>query len=369
MKTICMSLSLIIASIVPSFAGEDINFKVVGQDILLNAKNCSILLDEIQGFSSQTSCTCSSESCEVQINNDIPLKMKYLLLQSKSKVDGPNCWNSVQYVKGFSPGVNYSDGQMTFWLNSPYCKEVKSLQFGDVIDISILDEVKKDVYNTTHSYIYLSKHLGFTKNGPSRDEPYQLSSHSSINRNYEVRGTDCINKNVQEGLLLGCSEITTYYRCKTPPVFSKTIDQINMNNELNSIATMVSSNVFNNDVRAETIQKKINELKKDAQRYFNLPSFNSLPLVLQTHVRLHFDIDQNDSTDYLNYITQIVFFNSHPSLRIPWKGSLLEQLIQNFRTSIDYKLYQEEEFYFYNKLFSNLNDFTAQQKYSEEIDI
>lgn len=84
-------------------------------------------------------------------------------------INGPNCWNSVLYQKGFVSHIRYSSPEeISFWLASPYCEKLEKNQTkkpGDVLTILSHE-------GHVHSMLRLDDVDVFSKNTSHRLDPY-----------------------------------------------------------------------------------------------------------------------------------------------------------------------------------------------------
>ena len=288
--------------------------------------------------------------------------IQFLLSKNSTVVFGPNCWNSVLYVKGFAPGIYYSDGELPFWLNSPVCKVIKKQKSGDIIDITNLSDSEKD-YNSLHSYIYLDEMNGFTKNGPNLEEPYQISAHSEINHYYKLTDSSCLNITREQGLKRKCELISTAYRCKNITSFIPKLAQSGVYKRLSVITQQITSRVFSTSNLVLIDIDGFKEIRDTAKKEINLPTFDSLPLRLQSVIRNYFGLNSGgryNTQEFRDYITEIVYLNAYPDQRIQLKGSRQGKLIKEFRLMIDYSRVSSKNFYLRAHLLNTTRNILSQ---------
>lgn len=291
-------------------------------------------------------------------------QMNFLLSKAYPAYDGPNCWNSVLFSKGISPGIYYSDGEIEFWLQSPLCEEVKKPQKGDVVDISRLSDSGQD-YSSTHSYIYQSVNTGFTKNGPSKDEPYQLTSLENINNYYELTDSKCMNKSRAEGLGLKCELVSTVYRCRNIDTLIPLLHEQIYYKTLVKITDRLNAKIFLSSVMLNIDEKQLQEIRNLATKSIHVPTFDSLPQSLKTKIRKHFEIpvgDEYDTDEFRNYITEIVYLNSYPLQRSATAGSPVGNLINSFRSQLPYTNLNQNEFYYWAHILNTARNIRTQLK-------
>lgn len=136
--------------------------------------------------------------------------MKTLVLKKNVETFGPNCWNSVLFLNGMSPGLGYSTVEMEFWLASPLCKVISpgNPQPGDIVNFS-----RKGL--TSHVFRFMSDKMIFNKDSPSEFDPYEILNFKEYlaKQKFEAR---CQNVRPEVAATMNCKVPGEYsiYRCE-----------------------------------------------------------------------------------------------------------------------------------------------------------
>lgn len=197
-----MLKSLIVMAILlqfhSAFAENLFNKKVQvikkGEDIYLTGNDCAILEKESSALEewsknlkedpkNSSKCECAKSICKKKVNAQLP-KIVNATQFEKPNSSGPNCWNASLVAAKIIPQLRYSTPQeISFWLNSPLCREKKvneALAPGDIIAI-----VTKAGHQH-HGFVYVSENLSFSKNGVENENPYSLQDPKSVFSKYQV---------------------------------------------------------------------------------------------------------------------------------------------------------------------------------------
>jgi hypothetical protein len=182
------------------FAHAEIVFNRVNNRIVAVGADCGEVTSELpnlktwlNGTNPEKQCqyfATSSQSgggCSFDVTGCLPdHPVKYH--GTNPKISGPNCWNLALVMKGLVPALRYtSPNEMSYFMNSPLCKEVPAnqpRQAGDVGAIRSKGPYGKD---EVHGFIYVSDKLAYSKNGFSRESPYALQSVDNVYKVYGVR--------------------------------------------------------------------------------------------------------------------------------------------------------------------------------------
>ncbi|MGZ3748059.1 MAG: hypothetical protein ACXVCE_14135 [Bacteriovorax sp.] len=151
--------------------------------------------------------------CQLVINNSIPTLARSL--QSfKTAFNGPNCWNTSLRLSGLTSFARFStDEEMSFWMSSPYCRELSSSDSplpGDIIAIRAEKEGQPKAFEEIHGMIYLSEDLAFSKNTSSTMSPYSIQRASLIYQNFRLTSSQCMRV---QGHPDSCPRWANHYRC------------------------------------------------------------------------------------------------------------------------------------------------------------
>lgn len=128
----------------------------------------------------------NSGYCDYEITKCLPRKVKEVH-GLYAFHEGPNCWNSSLFMRGILPALRDSSAvEFQFYLNSPLCKEVTSLErrAGDIGSL----EMRKASGQTEfiHSFTFIGEDLVFQKIGRGVSAGYELSSMGKMLEKYPL---------------------------------------------------------------------------------------------------------------------------------------------------------------------------------------
>lgn len=211
-----------------AFAETSFNKKVQvvkkGDDIYLTGSDCAVLEKEslaLEEWSKKlkedpknaSKCECVKLVCKKKVNAVLP-KIVNATQFVKPNSSGPNCWNASLVAAKIIPQLRYSTPQeMSFWLNSPLCREKKldePAAPGDIIAI-----VTKAGHQH-HGFVYVSENLSFSKNGVENENPYSLQDPKSVFSKYSVTP-----KCERVGSKGSCGNHAKYYSCMSMEDYRK----------------------------------------------------------------------------------------------------------------------------------------------------
>lgn len=192
--------------------------------IILSAASCDILESQVTGLSDWSTklgdnhsagaaCTCEegnegNEKCQVDVTKVVPDVVRKLQ-GFLPEYTGPNCWNAALVIGKIVPELRYSDpSEMTFWLDSPLCRELpadEKSKAGDIVAVRDKDGVEQ------HAYIYVTEQIAFSKNGAENTAPYTLESPWNVLFRYDVR-EGC--RKVLGDVDPRCPNYTNFYDCE-----------------------------------------------------------------------------------------------------------------------------------------------------------
>jgi hypothetical protein len=121
---------------------------------------------------------------------------------------GPNCWDAALVSGKIIPELRYAQpGEMSFWMNSPLCRQLgpdEKPKAGDIVAI-------RDGKYESHGFIYLTDKLAFSKEGPDLKYLYLLQSPQTVFSSFKVPA-ECQKKTGPAPE--GCPTFANYYDCK-----------------------------------------------------------------------------------------------------------------------------------------------------------
>lgn len=188
---------------------------------ILSVPRCEDLkleLDSIsqwQGLADGVSCNPSSLSlsgrspCEAEITNCLPEHVKKYH-GTRPQISGPNCWNLSLVVSGLNKYLRYSTPEeMSLLMGPPLCHAVKSGEDrkpGDVIAI------RTPSGEEVHGVLFVSPNLVYSKNGSSKNSPYELQSLEAVMKLYHVPENEDCRQN--QSTSNKCENLTKVFRCQ-----------------------------------------------------------------------------------------------------------------------------------------------------------
>jgi hypothetical protein len=152
--------------------------------------------------------------CAVSLKGLLPQRVQ--ALQGYKPISaGPNCWNTSLVTAKLIQKNRFSNPQeMSFWMNSPYCKKVgpnELLIAGDVMAMRTLPKNSASLQNfeESHGMIYITPQLVFSKN-TSLKSFFELQSAHLIFQTFRVDDPQCFRNRGE-----GCSHWVDFYRCRS----------------------------------------------------------------------------------------------------------------------------------------------------------
>lgn len=299
-------------------------------------------------------------------------RIQSLLSMKVSKVVGPNCWNSVLFVKGLSPGIYYSEDEIDFWFNSPFCEKVQEPKPGDIIDILYRRPGGAAfVAVPAHSYIYLSKINGFTKNGPEQNADYKISSHNEVTNFYNV-ADKCVFRDVPDSISDECFfAVARVFRCQSIEQMPWAKSSSEVDEKLRILANKMTARVFTGTLFTEEDSKTLVEIRKMAIAKMKAPLFSDLPADVQQSLRWFRDMPERDSDggdteENRNHQTVLAFMNAHPSQNLPPQIPQNAEISRIFRAriplTVEASILNNQEFYYWSYVYFATNGILNQYK-------
>jgi hypothetical protein len=194
--------------------------------ISLNGPSCQELADQDQALRAwtvnsretpgpQASAieTPEQKQCKLVIDDSVP-SFVHSLQDFKTAFSGPNCWNTVLRLSQLAEFSRYSSPEeMTFWMNSPYCRELTEAERtlpGDIVAIRDRKHDQAQAFDEIHGMIYLSENLAFSKNTSSRMSAYGIQRASLVYQTFRLMDSKCMKV---KGQPADCFIWANHYRC------------------------------------------------------------------------------------------------------------------------------------------------------------
>jgi len=232
-------------------------------DLILSAKNCSVLENELEAFSNlyqwsnQDICALPAiikgpESCSANVTNCLS---KHIINHhgKKSEIEGPNCYNLALVMNKFISTNRYSSyNEIKYFLDSSgYCRNIDPKEERKAGDIGVVG--KRRLSNSgsarfviEHTYINVSENLVYSKNGKDKNSPYEIQSKKKVLDIYKLKDKSC-HTNVSDS---SCQYTSSYYRC-APPVGAYSNDSevsrklLQFNKLVNKLEAELEAQVYN----------------------------------------------------------------------------------------------------------------------------
>ncbi|MNL11417.1 hypothetical protein D3C87_1322520 [compost metagenome] len=155
------------------------------------------------------------------------------LVNKKSTVEGPNCWNQATFVAGISKGLHHTSfNEFGFILDSPLCKQVtmEQAELGDIVAFRRFDRSGRllvaSFLSEIHGYSYVDSKMGFTKNGVMVEARYEMMSHEAIYQFYrKSEYNNCKMFGFDRG---DCNMKALVYRCQTIESFLSAKNELSL---------------------------------------------------------------------------------------------------------------------------------------------
>lgn len=128
------------------------------------------------------------------------------------KTLGPNCWNGALIKTGLAHSVRFvPKGEYWFWMNSPYCRKLTTLEKPQKGDLGSLFWPNRGHY---HSFVFLDSNFVFSKNSPDPKYKYQVQAFEEMfHREYQSKAKKCW-KDYQQINKKDCDFEVQFHRCK-----------------------------------------------------------------------------------------------------------------------------------------------------------
>ncbi len=157
--------------------------------------------------------------CSAEVQDYLPARPRRVN-GKKTFRNGPNCWNNVLFTGNMAQAPRFSAaGEMTFWMDSPYCRQLgirETPRPGDIV--AMRTSARKGSRagappEEMHGMVFLSPELVFSKNTSSKNDPYHMQRAPLVYQTFHFVSEQC---EFVEGTPETCSTWANYYRCSDP---------------------------------------------------------------------------------------------------------------------------------------------------------
>jgi hypothetical protein len=159
--------------------------------------------------------------CSANITKIIPKRIVDLP-DTTTAHPGPNCWNTSLFTQKVVQSRRFtSENEMTYWMNSPLCRELVINEVerpGDIIAIRVNNA---DAFLEMHGFIYLTDDFSFSKSGFDPQFPYELTSSEYVYQVFALGDYGSFRPNPECRRVVGkpdsdkCPVYANVFRCKT----------------------------------------------------------------------------------------------------------------------------------------------------------
>ena len=163
--------------------------------------------------------SCAGGRCSAEAQEYLPARPR-LLIGRKTRLSGPNCWNTVLFTAGMARRPRFSGArEMSLWMSSPYCRQlaVKETPLpGDIIAMRTAARTNPGRgagAEELHGMVFLSPELAFSKNTSRKDDKYAIQRAPLIYQSFHFVSAEC---EFAEGTPDNCLTWANYYRCSDP---------------------------------------------------------------------------------------------------------------------------------------------------------
>jgi hypothetical protein len=128
----------------------------------------------------------SAGMCSADITNIIPKRI--LELHDRTTAyPGANCWNTSLYTNKIVQSRRATaESEMTYWMNSPLCRELKANEPEIPGDIIAVRSAGEDYILEMHGFVYLTKDFSFSKSGFDIQFPYEFVSSEYVYQTFAL---------------------------------------------------------------------------------------------------------------------------------------------------------------------------------------
>gem|GEM_PF-6111053 len=153
--------------------------------------------------------------CGFLLQESMPAAARFLF-EKNPAYNGINCWNTVLTLNRMSVRPRFSSKQeMSFWMKSPYCRELpdgESPVPGDVIALRSFGE--REEAEEVHGMLYISPRLVFQKGANSTQDPASFAEAQDAFNRYRMYDPDCWKiRGVRPS---ACGRWANVYHCEDP---------------------------------------------------------------------------------------------------------------------------------------------------------
>lgn len=261
-------------------------------------------VDEVPSINQQ-----KDNLCSTNITSIVPKRILDLH-DTTTAYPGPNCWNTslytnkiVQYRRSVAPE------EMTYWMSSPLCRELKANEKEQPGDIIAIRTGGSDAPVEMHGFVYLTKDFSFSKSGFDTQFHYELVSTEYVYQLFALGEYDEYNPNKECRKVEG---IPDFEKC---PTYANVYRCISYEQYLNSSSFPSKETYLKFDSKILDYERRLAD-EVDWKRNFNKEKLKAM-------------------TEELNLLENeyIQYTNVHENDSVLWDS--IKNRISSFRTQLD----------------------------------
>lgn len=217
---------LLVFSFISLAYADEVVVKREGSEIIMTGGDCVQLMKQANAINvwrssearplSKDICKCVGP-CSINITALVP---ETVLEKEDTKIikNGPNSWNSSLVEAGILSHHRYTqNAEMSFWMDSPLCKERAANEAskpGDII------AVRNFAGEEIHGFIHLSDELSYSKTGFRKGTKYALTSPETVYSTFGV-SKDCQKVYKNKTDVKTCPIYANVFRCDSMDEYLK----------------------------------------------------------------------------------------------------------------------------------------------------
>jgi hypothetical protein len=153
--------------------------------------------------------------CRLSVGEILPSSLRQTYNRFPGK-NGPNCWNTSLRATGLVRGIRLvAEDEMTFWMHSPYCAPVASLEDlrpGDIHAYRRKESERGRPFEEVHGAIFLTESLVYHKLTSTSDTEPTLFRAPLTLQTYRIYDDTCLagSRNGK------CARWVDNFRCRSP---------------------------------------------------------------------------------------------------------------------------------------------------------
>jgi hypothetical protein len=213
-------------------------------------------------------------NCNFDITDCVPDQVvKYH--GANPKTDGPNCANLALVMSKILPSLRYSTpDEINFYMRPPLCRQLKDGENKEPGDVGTIREIQDGEVSESHSFIYISEKISYSKNGAEKDVAYQLQPLNKVFSSYDVPDRAECRKNEITDKSANCGQAVAYFRCQSMEEYLAKTKNIPKKiraafNRLDSLESCLESSEFSGKGLSKNAVSNIHDTSKALLAYMN----------------------------------------------------------------------------------------------------